>query len=166
MAEPPDPGKRLILGVGNWYRSDDAAGLVAAQELAAGPLPEGVEARALGADEFSLIESLLAAEAAVVLDAVSMGAAPGTVRAFTLEEALALPSGATLDLHSFGLAQALRTAGALGMKARVAIVGVQPESLAPGESLSAAVRAAVTALKAAALEALGTGEAPCPSRIA
>lgn len=146
--------KRLILGVGNWYRSDDAAGLVAAEELAAGPLPPGVEASALGADEFSLVESLLDADRAAVLDAVSMGASPGTVRTFTLEEALALPAGATLDLHSFGLAQALRTAVALGARACVTVVGVEPQSLDAGEGLSPAVRASIPRMREAALRAL------------
>jgi hydrogenase maturation protease len=149
--------RSLILGVGNWYRSDDAAGPVAAEELRAGPLPPGVEAIALGADEFSLMEALLRADRAAVLDAVSMGAAPGTVRVFAFEEALALAPGAALDLHTFGLAQALRAAAALGMRARVTVVGVEPETVAPGEGLSTAVRAAIPALKAAALRAVAEG---------
>jgi len=150
----PGEARSLILGVGNWFRSDDAAGLVAAEELRAGPLPPGVEALALGADEFALMEALLSADRAVVLDAVDMGSAPGTVRVFTLGEALALAPGATLDLHTFGLAQALRTATALGMGARVTIVGVEPETVAPGEGLSAAVLAKLPEMKEAALRAV------------
>lgn len=129
-----------MIGVGNAWRNDDAAGLEVAR-LLAGTLPEGVEVVEREGEPTSLIEAWEGAGAVWLADAVSSGAEPGTVHRHDASEQ-ALP--ATLfdtSTHHFGLAEAVEIARALGRLPQATVVyGIEGASFDTGETLSSKVR--------------------------
>jgi len=69
----------LIIGYGSPIRGDDAIGPLAADALAAGPLPEGVHVVARHVLTAELVEDIAAVDRVIFLDAAADGA-PGEVR--------------------------------------------------------------------------------------
>jgi hydrogenase maturation protease len=131
-----------IVGVGNPFRGDDAAGLVAARRLR-GALP-GARVLEQEADAAALLDSWKGEDAVIVIDAVSSGAPPGTVHRFEAHER-PVPSrllrGST---HALGVADAIELARVLGwLPRRVVVYGIEGGSFAPGEGLSPEVGRAV-----------------------
>jgi len=133
----------LIVGAGNTFRRDDGAGLVIARRLR-GTLPGDVRVLVKEGDFASLLDDWQGADAVVVIDATSSGSEPGTIRRYEAHER-PLPSVfAPSSTHSFGVAEAVELARALGrLPARVVVFGIEGRDFAPGEGLSADVDAAV-----------------------
>ncbi len=102
----------IVIGIGNEYRGDDAAGLAAIQALKTQNLPpvrliEGIS------DGMSLLACWDAASKVILVDAVSSGAEVGTIYRF---DALAQHIPASLSFcstHAFGVAEALTLAHTL-----------------------------------------------------
>lgn len=91
--------------------------------------------------------------AAVVLDAVSSDAPPGTLH--RIEAASGpLPAGlACGSSHAFGLAQAIEMARALGeLPERLLVLGIEGAEFTAGQGLTPAVEEAVAAAVRAVLE--------------
>jgi hydrogenase maturation protease len=149
-----DHKRCLVIGLGNRFRSDDGVGLEVVSELRERELPVWMEVVDGGMDELGLIEHLRTADSAVIVDAVSVGEAPGTIRTFLVDDACPIPAVRNLGLHGFGLPEAIGIAARLGTLPRMAVVGVQPESTAPGEGLSRSVESRVPDLVEAALQAV------------
>lgn len=133
----------VVLGVGNPYRGDDGAGLAAAARLD-GRTPPGVAVLTCEQEPSRLIDAWAGARAAVVVDAASSGAAPGTVTRFDASEQ-PVPAGVfRSSTHAFGVGDAIELARALGtLPARVVVYAVDGESFAAGLGLSAPVEEAV-----------------------
>jgi hydrogenase maturation protease len=131
-----------ILGVGNAWRHDDAAGLVVARRLR--EVLRGVDVVECEGEPVQLMDSWQAADAVWVVDAVTSGAEPGTVhRLEAVERELPwrLFRGST---HAFGLAEAVELARALGrLPGRLVVFGIEGASFAAGEGLSFEVEEAV-----------------------
>jgi hydrogenase maturation protease len=129
-------GRRLIIGIGNPDRGDDAIGREVVRRLL-GRLPAGVEALHHPGEATALLHCLQEAEVAFLVDAAVSGVEPGTVRRFDAAER-ALPSGlADVSSHGFGLAQALELARALGSVPRRCIVyAIEGRQFEPGTPLS------------------------------
>ena len=138
-----------LIGVGNRWRGDDAAGLVVAARVRA-RLPGGIAVIEHRAEPLELIEACEGAQTAWLVDAVCSGAPPGTVHRFDAGER-ALPAGLfRVSTHRFGLADALELARALGrLPPRVVVYGIEGSRFAPGRALSPAVAAAVERLAGA-----------------
>jgi hydrogenase maturation protease len=73
--------RQIVIGMGNGYRSDDAAGLCVARRIGALGL-EGVTVYEDAADAFELAAGESALWTAILADAVCSGAPPGTVFRF------------------------------------------------------------------------------------
>lgn len=146
--------KCLVLGIGNRYRSDDAVGLEAIGALRKHLLAPDVEAVEVGTDELSLIEHLKNAPRAVIVDALSSGRPPGTVTVFSADQAGMISTRGTADMHSFGLADTLALARALGVNPLVTIVGIEPLSIEPGDSLTPLVASGLPDVVQAVLDAV------------
>jgi len=133
----------VIVGVGSAWRRDDGAGLAAARRLRA-TLAAERRVIAKEGDVAGLLEDWQGAEAAVVIDATSSGSKPGTIRRFDAHER-PLPSALSWSsTHSFGVAEAVELARALGrLPARVVVFGIEGRDFTPGEGLSPDVDAAV-----------------------
>ncbi|NLZ00969.1 MAG: hydrogenase maturation protease, partial [Pirellulaceae bacterium] len=76
--------KTLVLGLGNWIVSDDSIGLRVAAELAKVLADrEDVEVSEDYWGGLRLMERLVGYDRAIVIDAISTGAAPGTIHHLT-----------------------------------------------------------------------------------
>jgi hydrogenase maturation protease len=131
------------VGIGNAWRSDDAAGLAAAR-LLHGALPAGVEVLEREGEPSGLLDAFEGADAVWLVDAVSSGAAPGTVHRFDAA-AGPLPAGQfATSTHHLGLDEAIELARALGrLPARLVVFGVAGARFDTGDVLTPEVEAGV-----------------------
>ena len=136
---------RAVIGVGNAWAGDDAAGLLVARAVRA-RVPPGVEVIEHEGEPTSLLEEWQGAALAVVVDATSGGGRPGEVRVMDATGG-PLPAQFTgTSTHAFGLAEAIELGRALGrLPGRLVVVGVEGESFEAGAEPSAAVGAALDA---------------------
>jgi len=132
-------GRRLILGIGNPERGDDAVGYEIVR-LLRGRLPAGFEALQCPGEATAIVQELEGADVAVLVDATVSGAPPGTVHRFDVTGQV-LPSRlAEVSSHGFGLAQAIELARALGSLPRRCIVyAIEGAQFEPSAVLSAEV---------------------------
>jgi len=129
--------ERIIIGVGNRDRGDDAAGVAVAQGLT-GRTTHVVDASAL-----NLFELWADNDDVVVIEAMRSGAAPGTILAFDAHEN-PLPQETFASTHSFGPAAGIELARALGrMPASLEVIGIEAGDFTAGSSLSPPVTRAV-----------------------
>ena len=135
--------KILVIGVGNQFRGDDAAGLMVARRLANLKLPgiEVVEQSGEGAD---LIEAWQGAENVYLIDAVAGQGLVGSVYRFEAHEQ-ALPAQVFgVSSHAFGVAEAIEIARSLGqLPLKTVVYGIESRNFDPGSGLSPEVRQAV-----------------------
>lgn len=133
----------VVIGVGNPYRHDDAAGLAVAEALQ-DRVPDGVAVLPCEQEPSRIVDSWHGAHAAVVVDAVSSGAEPGTVHRV---DATAEPVPAHVfrsSTHAFGVGEAIELARALGrLPERVVVYGVEGATFSAGVGLTERVAAAV-----------------------
>lgn len=142
----------LILGVGNEALRDEGAGVHAARALAAQGLPAGVRVLAGGTLGYALVGELEGVRRLVLIDAMEMRCAPGTVVTVRRQELRRLFASGRTSLHGTGVLDALDLAEALGLlPEEVWIVGVQPGEVTCGFGLSPAVQQALPAVLDAAL---------------
>jgi hydrogenase maturation protease len=133
----------LVIGVGNEYASDDAAGLLVARRLKqAGP--RDFATREESGEGASLIEAWKGVAHVIVIDAVRSGGEPGSLHRMDTS-AVALPAesfrGST---HAFGLYEAVELARSLGqLPQRVIVFGIEGQNFAAGRSVSVAVERAI-----------------------
>jgi hydrogenase maturation protein HypF len=132
-----------IIGIGSPF-GDDAVGLEAARILAEAPPPdcEVIAADRPGATLLDLIDG---AEAAILVDAVQSGNAPGVIHEFDFDE-LDRANAYLFSSHDLGLVTAIQLARKLDRApARGRIIGleVSGRATAQPESLSSEARAAL-----------------------
>ena len=132
-----------IIGVGNSAAADDGAGPAVIEELRKHPLPDGVDAVSVGADALAVIEYLEEDADVIIVDAVRMAQRPGKVLTFPAEDAKVKIKADTFSLHGIGLAHAFELAKRLKLPAMVTIVGIEPETVEPGQPMSQAVTDAI-----------------------
>lgn len=151
-----------VVGIGNPWRRDDAAGLVAARCLR-GTMPTSVEILEREGEPSSLIDTFEGAEAVWLIDAVSSGAAaPGTVHRLDAA-ASALPAELfSTSTHHLGLADAVELARALDrLPERLVVFGIEGASFGTGDELTPEVEAgAVRAADAVREEVLACMKRP------
>lgn len=135
-----------LVGVGNRWRGDDGAGLEVAAILAQ-RAPAGVTVLAHEREPVDLIEAFDGASTVWLVDAVSSGAAPGTLHRF---DASRDPLPAELfgvSTHQLGLADAVELARALKrLPERLIVHGIEGERFDTGGELTPAVASATRAL--------------------
>lgn len=129
---------RLVIGVGNPSRGDDAAGLEVARRL------RRVEARQHLGASYELMDLWEEADDVIVVDAARSGAAVGTVHRYDARHQ-ALPVGAlATSTHSVGVAETVELARSLGrLPAGLVIYGIEIGDVSTGVGLSPAVEASV-----------------------
>lgn len=158
----------LIAGVGNIFLGDDGFGPEVARYLQGRHLPEGAAVADFGIAGVHLAYELLNGyDTLVLLDAMPLGEAPGTLCVVEPDPPADAPPA--LDAHGMSpaavLGQLSELGGAVG---RVLVVGCEPAELAEGIGLSAPVAAAVprAADLAVELAAAAVAEAPSPPQVA
>lgn len=130
---------KLIIGVGNRYRGDDAFGCIVSDELAA-QVSDDVTCIEHDGEPAGLMECWRGVDTVILIDAVFSGAQAGQVFRFDLARQ-ALPKEFNLySTHAFGVPQAVELARALGRLPRnIRFIGVEGESFDAGEDLSPAI---------------------------
>lgn len=129
----------LIVGVGNLDRGDDGAGVWAVRRL------HGARTKEV-TDCTQLIEIWADEHDVVVIDAMVTGAPVGTVNRFEVG-AFPLPIGTFPSTHSFGLAETVELARAIGrLPERLTILGIEAGQMDLGRPLSAEVDRAIDVL--------------------
>lgn len=131
--------RALVIGVGNRYRSDDAAGLLVTDELKA-RLPNSFEIIEQSGDGAELIEWWRDAGRVFIIDAVFSGAAPGTIFRYDANSGSVPRAHFECSTHAFGIAEAVELARSLGrLPSHLIIYGIEGESFASGTAVSPAV---------------------------
>jgi hydrogenase maturation protease len=135
-----------LIGIGNHFRRDDAAGLEVVRRLRLAH-PPGVILIEQEGEPASLIESWSTADEALVVDGVSSGAAPGTIHRFDVTDAPLPAEVFNPSTHSMGLPEAVELARELDrLPARLVVYGIEGEDFEAGEGLSEPVQRTVEKL--------------------
>ena len=161
LAHAPESGYRAwlaLIGVGNRFRRDDAAGLEVAHRVRE-LHPPGVRILEEEGEPGTLIEGFVLVKEALVIDAVNGGGEPGELYRFDATHE-ALPAELfRASTHALGVADAVELARELDrLPERIAVYGIEGESFETGEGLSPAVEATVAKLVGELHEELGGGE--------
>jgi hydrogenase maturation protease len=131
--------KIIVIGIGNPYRRDDAAGLIVARRLREQSL-SSCQVHELVGEGTALMELWRGAQRVVVIDAVQSGAAPGTIHRFHAN-LHPLPALIFRDsTHAFGLIEAMELSRALNqLPSSLVIYGIEGENFDAGTGLSQTV---------------------------
>jgi hydrogenase maturation protease len=144
--------KVLVAGIGNIFFADDGFGVEVANRLMTEAMPPGVKVADFGIRGIHLAYELLDGyDALLLIDALPMGEAPGTVALIEPDPPEPMEQqewgdddAPALDAHSMSPAVVLNMLAGLGGSVdRIVVVGCQPAELGEGIGLSAAVVAAV-----------------------
>ena len=135
--------RRIVIGIGNLDRGDDAVGVLVARHVRASGVT-GITVLEQSGEATHLIQTLSGCDAAFIADAADFGAPPGTVHAFDAARE-SVPSALNAQsTHGFGLAHAIELARALeSLPATCRVYAVQIASCDIGRALSPAVAHAV-----------------------
>jgi hydrogenase maturation protease len=135
----------LVVGVGNILLKDDGAGIELVNRLSAQADRWGDEVEFLegGTQGIALLNHISGRRAMVVLDAVALGAEPGTLHVFQ-DNAIMMLGSLPLSAHEGNAAVLLRIAHLLGgLPARLVLIGIEPETISTGVEFSEPVRSAI-----------------------
>lgn len=141
-----------VLGIGNDFRGDDAAGLLCIRRLRetlgdkhlAALEARGIRIEESGGEAAALMEAWQGADLVILVDAVQSGSPPGTIHELDAGDSPLLHGVFRASTHAFGLAEAVEMARVLGrLPHRLHLCGVEIGSLAPGSEPCGAVRKAV-----------------------
>jgi hydrogenase maturation protease len=143
------------MALGNLLLGDDGVGLVLLERVAKhadwGPAVELLDGGTAG---LALLGALDDRSGVLLLDAVGLGAAPGTVHVMALDQVLGMGRKAG-TAHEGNAGELLQAAMLLGsLPAKVVVVGVEPELVRTGIGLSESVTAALDAATAIAVREL------------
>ncbi len=148
-AREASPGIIKLIGIGQSLRGDDGAGLAAVRlwqiTYPDKILPFYLQVELAELPGIGLLSLLEGASFAILLDAVSSGATPGTI--YLLDEShLETFSQSAGTAHGWGVAETLALGRQLmpnSLPRQIKIIGIEAGQLNPGEGLSPAVEAAI-----------------------
>jgi len=133
----------LVVGIGNDDRSDDGVGLDVARALQRRPAV-AADVREGPGDLTRLLDDFSSRSRVILVDAVRSGAPPGTVHRWGGDEAAGLPAGTAISTHGVDVPSLLRLAAGLGRSPDdLTLFGIEAQTIGPGRSRTAPVRAAV-----------------------
>lgn len=136
----------LVIGLGNYARGDDAAGLLAARRVREAKPPR-VPVFLCPGDCSRLLEMWSGAEHVLLIDAVSSGAEPGTIHRWDLKTDPLESSWFSLSTHAFGLLDAIALGRALKQfPENMWIYGIEGKRFETGAEPSPEVRSAIGAV--------------------
>lgn len=157
MSLGPTPApRRLVIGVGNPFRSDDGVGPRVLAHLEREEVD--VEVVASDGEPSRLVDAWAGADLVVVVDAVATGAPAGQVDVWDVGRR-PLPARGTTSTHASGLAEAWALGQALGtLPRRLLLVGIESACFDDGTELSDPVARAVPAAVGLVRQALASSE--------
>jgi hydrogenase maturation protease len=144
----------VVIGVGNRWRRDDAAGIAVIAGLR-DRVGDEVTLMESDGEPTRLIDGFALGDVVVMVDAVVTGAEPGTIHRFTSEE---LPDrmGIGQSSHLVGLIGTIELGKLLGkLPNGLVLIGIESTDFEHGEGMTDAVDAAVNAAVEAVCRELG-----------
>jgi len=146
--------RTLVLGLGNLVHGDDGLGVHAIERLQKDArVPPGVVLMDGGTQGLSLIPHISGFERVLVIDAIDVGKAPGTLIRLEGESVHKMPGKPSV--HQLGFADLMIGLQLLGeCPAEVVVLGVQPQSTEWTAELTAPVHASLEELTALVIEQL------------
>ena len=134
----------LIIGVGNAYRGDDAAGIITARRLRAQSL-DHVEILEQTGDGAALMESWKDSDLVILIDAVQSSARPGTIHRFDVQDEPISTGPSPCSSHALSVAQAIEMARSLRrLPSRLIVYGIEGKNWEVGDALSPQVEEAIS----------------------
>lgn len=146
--------RTIVLGVGNVLHCDDGLGIHAIERLRRHPLvPRSALLLDGGTFGIELLTYIADSTHLLVLDAVDVGAQPGTL--IRMEGRALRGLGGAASVHQIGLADLLATLPLVSSaQPQIVLIGAQPGSTDWGVSLSPEVQPRLDAVVHAAIEQL------------
>ncbi|OIP38509.1 MAG: hypothetical protein AUK47_11750 [Deltaproteobacteria bacterium CG2_30_63_29] len=145
----------LVVCIGNALIADDGVGVAIFERLSALALPAHVEVKRVGVAGLALLDEMNGEDTLIVVDAVRLGAAPGTIHVLEWDE-LPEREGRPVSVHGIGVQQVVELGRCLYPERtprHVVLVGVEGTCFNRlGEGLSAEVEEAVEGAKNAVLD--------------
>ncbi|HEV8041461.1 MAG TPA: HyaD/HybD family hydrogenase maturation endopeptidase [Bryobacteraceae bacterium] len=154
-----EQSQTLALGLGNLVRSDDGLGVHAIQRLTLDPrVPSDVVLMDGGTQGLSLLPYISAYQRLLVVDALDVGEAPGTLVRVEGKALKNLPGKASV--HQLGFADLLVALELLGeLPEEIILLGAQPLSIEWSTELTPPLQAALGPLLDAVIQQLETWRA-------
>ncbi|WP_067138848.1 hydrogenase maturation protease [Microtetraspora malaysiensis] len=144
-------GRTVVIGLGGDARGDDAAGLEVVRSLR-GTLPSSVVLTESSGDPMQVVTAWSGADLAIVIDAASSGAAPGTVHRDARPRATAWRRSS----HALGLADAIALGKALDrLPGELLVFGIEGGDFGLDAPVTPPVRAAIRETADAIRQRLG-----------
>jgi hydrogenase maturation protease len=133
-----------VIGVGNAWRRDDAAGLLVVQRLRQEDFPSVEIAESSGTGT-ALADAWRDAARVIVVDAVVSGGFPGAIYRFNAQDpAASFPVASSASSHGWGVAEAVALGRLFQELPPVLIIyGIEGHNFTLGSGLSPAVAAAI-----------------------
>ncbi|MHB9014028.1 MAG: hydrogenase maturation protease [Ignavibacteriaceae bacterium] len=129
-------GKIIVFGVGNFYRSDDAVGLIVLEKLRSQNL-RGVLLIEIVGDGLSLIQEWTERDKVIIIDAVSSGSSPGTIFRFDLLKQQIPNKKFHFSSHTFNIISAIELAVQLKkLPAELTLFAIEGKSFGFGSRVS------------------------------
>ena len=137
-------GTTRVIGVGNAYRGDDAAGIRVAKALREAKVIPPARIHQCDGDGTALLGWFKDTDRVILIDAAEGGGEPGTIRRIDAN-AEEMPRDLFARFsHTFGLAEAIETARSLGeLPATTVVYAIAGASWEPGGAMTPAVVKAV-----------------------
>jgi hydrogenase maturation protease len=148
--------KTVVLGLGNILHCDDGAGAEVVSRLRVDPrVPADVSLVEGGTLGLELLPYIWDCRRLIVIDAIDVGASPGTLVRMTGTELDSMPGNSSV--HQLGVSDLLVALRMLvERKPEVLLLGVQPENTHWSSELSSSVAAAIDSLVEATIRELQT----------
>ena len=141
-----DKNMILVIGIGNDFRRDDAAGLITVQRLK-GIVGNKVLIQEQSGDGALLIESWKERERVVLIDAAQSGKTPGTIHRFEADKFPLPGKFLHYSTHQLGVNEAIELARTLKQLPQQLIVfGIEGKYFGPGRGLSPEVEQSIPEL--------------------
>lgn len=144
-----------VVGIGNEYRGDDAAGLLVLRQLK-GNVQAGARTVELTGDQSYLLELMRSTDAMIIVDAVQSSAPAGTI--FRVDAGRdAIPKQfLTFSTHSIDSAGAIEMARALGtLPDEIFVYGIVGKEFSYAERITPEVEEAIEVIQERIIQDLG-----------
>jgi hydrogenase maturation protease len=138
-----EEGTITVIGIGNEFRGDDAAGLLIVRRLK-GYMPTEVMFLEQSGEATALMETMRQRDTVILIDAVQSGAEAGTIHRYDASEKSMPAEFLRCSTHNFSVHDAIEMARALEqLPPQLIVYGIEGSQFDHGTELSSPVQAAV-----------------------
>jgi hydrogenase maturation protease len=136
-------GTITVIGIGNEFRGDDAAGLIVVRQLKENS-PAKVNFLEQNGEATALMDAMKQKSAVILVDAVQSGAEAGTIHRYDASEKSMPAEFLRCSTHNFSVHDAIEMARALEqLPPQLIVYGIEGSHFEPGAELSPSVQIAV-----------------------